>query len=92
MAALVGLGLSGCLQPIPNQSADLNAGKGVAGKVSGVSDKSYPVYTFYDADPGATAGQVDHGGEPDAPGAARNQHCLAVQQVAAGHLNAHPSR
>ncbi len=50
MAALVGLGLSGCLQPIPNQSADLNAGKGVAGKVSGVSDKSYPVYTFYDED------------------------------------------
>ena len=50
MAALVGLGLSGCLQPIPNQSADANAGKAVAGKVSGVADKAYPVYTFYDED------------------------------------------
>lgn len=50
MAALVGLGLSGCLQPIPNQSADMGAGKIVAKKVSGVSDKAYPAYTFFDED------------------------------------------
>ncbi|MEN9306984.1 MAG: hypothetical protein RL173_916 [Fibrobacterota bacterium] len=50
MAALVGLGLSGCLQPIPNQSGDANATKSTAGRVTGVAEKAYPAYTFFDED------------------------------------------
>jgi len=50
MAALVGIGLSGCLQPIPNQTSDAGTSKASAGRVEGVAEKAYPAYTFFDED------------------------------------------
>jgi len=45
------IGLAGCLQPIPSQSADAT-GAGVTGgrSIAGVQASAYPVYTFYDED------------------------------------------
>ena len=50
LAALLGIGLAGCLQPIPNPSDATAGGKSAVRKIPGLLDAAYPVYTFYDED------------------------------------------
>jgi len=50
LAALVGIGLGGCLQPIPNQ-ADATGVSGSAARIpTGVGKDAFPAFTFYDED------------------------------------------
>jgi hypothetical protein len=49
-AALLGIGLAGCIQPIPNQSDTANGGKSAKKAIPGLQASAYPVYTFYDED------------------------------------------
>ena len=50
LAALLGVGLSGCLKPIPDQSGNAGTGKSSVKKAEGLLPSAYPVYTFYDED------------------------------------------
>jgi hypothetical protein len=50
LAALLGIGLAGCLQPIPNQSDEAGAGKSAKRQIPGLQSTAYPAYTFYDED------------------------------------------
>jgi hypothetical protein len=49
-AALLGIGLAGCIQPIPNQSDSASGGKSSKKAIPGLQASAYPVYTFYDED------------------------------------------